>query len=631
MLSTLTRIGEQLLEGRGIWARLTAEPKFNPEKKNWVCPILFDCVNNDIQILTDQLQRFEPENSAIDFRYVNPGLWGPRGKKCALTVENKNFSMLKETLFGKETERQGSMQRAIEEFGDLLKETDLYQGIKEINQEFNSVVGALDLQQIKNKLDMGKDEEVVLFYSLIRSNRIVNGKAVKLTDLTGYEDFIISKFATPDESEEGLDYIKGTYSKASVSASFTGRDNINKVFQTTTSNYAAGFNNFSENFRAAPDTLAALDKSSAYVLKRWRTNIAGLSHIIIPNFLQKDLGDFDLEETELFIDRSSELLFRVHSVASNLDRELPPVEIFWVNYIAYESDGNSFKIINHIKDVNSVYLKEVIDVFSRTQVAFSRYLGNYDFNLQSIYRLVPVREGKKEKKNEVLLLFKDILEQRNVDIRRLYRHFVSLMNCHRRGQFADKGSHRAFPNIRKFDTFEYAAKDSVFKYLAFFSSLKRLNLTTMQNNRDSVVEQLQRQYPNKDIDEFLSLKNSNRNQIALFSLGRAVNAVAYAQERKGHSSRPILNKLNYNGMDVQEVMNLSRALMEKGTQYREVKTKKGKTYQVRMRVEDYLDLFNKYLDTESWKLSREETVFHIISGYVFRPSQTAQDNDTENQ
>ena len=630
MLSTLTKIGEQLLEGRGIWARLTNEPKFDPDKNNWVCPILFDCVNDNIQILTDQLQRFAPENSAIDFRYINPGLWGPRGKKCALTVENKNFSMLTETFFGKGTEKQGSMQRSIEEFDASLKETDLYRGIAEINQKLNSFVEMLDLQQIKDKLAMRKDEEAVLFFSLIQSDRITNGESVRITELAGYEDFMIGKFATSDESEEGLDYVRGTHSNTNISANFTGRDNINKIFQTTATNYATGFNSFSQNFRAAPDTLAALDKASAYVLRRWRTNIAGLSHIIIPNFLQKDLDEFDLEDTELFLDKSSDLLFRVHTVGSNLDRELPPVDVFWVNYIAYESDGNSFKIINQIKDINSVYLKEIIDVFNRTQVEFNHYLGNYDFNLQSIYRLIPVREGKKEKKNEVLLLFKDILEQRRIDTQRLYQHFVRLMNCHRRGQFTDKGSHRAFPNIRKIDSFDYAAKDAIFKYLALFSSLKKLNLSTMSSNHDPEVEQLQHQYPNKEIDEFLSLKKSNRNQIALFSLGRAINTVAYAQELKGHPSRPILNKLNYNGMDVQEVIDLSRALMEKGVQYREVKTKKGNTYRVRRRVEDYLDLFNKFLDTETWSLSREEAVFHIISGYVFRPSQTDQENDTKN-
>ena len=47
MLNTLHRIGEQLLKGKGIWAMLTTEPEHNPEKKSWICPILFDCIEKD--------------------------------------------------------------------------------------------------------------------------------------------------------------------------------------------------------------------------------------------------------------------------------------------------------------------------------------------------------------------------------------------------------------------------------------------------------------------------------------------------------------------------------------------------------------------------------------------------------
>lgn len=56
MLQTLAKIGEQLLEGKGIWASLTTEPKYDPEKKNWVCPILFDCVNKEIRVLRGEIK-----------------------------------------------------------------------------------------------------------------------------------------------------------------------------------------------------------------------------------------------------------------------------------------------------------------------------------------------------------------------------------------------------------------------------------------------------------------------------------------------------------------------------------------------------------------------------------------------
>ena len=81
MLNTLRKIGITLLEGQGIWARLTQEPKYTADKENWICPVLFDCVDKKIKVLNEELRRFYPESSVIEFRYLNTELWGRRGKK----------------------------------------------------------------------------------------------------------------------------------------------------------------------------------------------------------------------------------------------------------------------------------------------------------------------------------------------------------------------------------------------------------------------------------------------------------------------------------------------------------------------------------------------------------------------
>lgn len=109
MLSTVAKIGEQLLEGKGIWARLTTEPKFNSEKKNWVCPILFDCANKEIRILKDYMELFKPEESAIKFRYVKATRKGPSQSKFDLTVESDDVANLKDSLFGKKGKDPGCL------------------------------------------------------------------------------------------------------------------------------------------------------------------------------------------------------------------------------------------------------------------------------------------------------------------------------------------------------------------------------------------------------------------------------------------------------------------------------------------------------------------------------------------
>lgn len=602
MLDTLLKIGEHLLEGHGVWAQLVAKPKFNSKKDNWICPILFNCVENRIEILKDDIQKFNEEKSPTEFRYISTGIWGPRGKKCALTVEPKNFYMLEETLFGKQKDNLGTMMESMADFDLELKKTQFFHALQEINESLNECRQALDYQEVKNRLDFGKNDQVVLFYSLVKSDNIEDGMPTKLTELNGYEDFIIGKFATPDKVHEGLDYITGYSSEEVVEATFSGRYNIHKIFQTTASNYASGFSNFRKNFQSSPTTLASLDKASDYILNNLNTNIAGISHIVVPNYLHKDLNNFDLKQVEIFLNKAGELLFQYHEMDTNLDKKLPDTDVFWVNYIAFESDGNSFKVINHINDVNSRYLKKLIEVFGKTEFELQDYIGDRShFNLQSIYRMIPVRDGQKSKLNPVLLFFKDILEQKPIRQEVIFDHFITLALCHWYGR------NRAFTNIRQSDSFDFAIKDAVFKYSALIYALKQLNLIDMEKetSKTEKIDESRTDFQ-KRIDQFFKKMDYSKDEKAMFYLGRILSSVAYAQYKKGHESKPILNKINFNGMDSSAIVRLSLDLAEKVQQYR-----------IHRETDWNFSLFREKYNEKDWPLSKEQNVFYLMAGYSF--------------
>lgn len=602
MLDTLKKIGDQLLEGQGVWARLVTEPKHKPDKKNWVCPILFDCIKQEIRFLKDEMELFDNEKTPTKFRYVSPSIWGPRGKKCALTVEPKNFSMLEETLFGKKDGDKGSMMDSILDFDPEFEDKPIINALKEINSSLSNHKSNLDLKSFKEDLDLGGKEEVVLFYSLIRSENFKDGQPVKLFDLEGYEGFIIGKFATPENVERGIDHITGNMSDEVIEATFSGRYNIHKIFQTTASNYASGFTEFKKNFQSDPTTLASLDKASDYVLNKLNTKIAGVSHIVLPNYLHKNLKDFDLNQIKIFLDITGDLLFQYQSLDTELDKHLPEIDLFWVNYIAFESDGNSFKIMNHIKDVNSAYLKKLVEVFGQTDFEFRRYLGDRSyFNLQSIYRIIPVRDGQKSKVNPVLNLFKDILEQKPVQQEILFDHFITLALCHWFGR------HRAFPNVRKIDSFDFAIKDTVFKYSALIYALKQLNLIDMEteNRQDETTETAKSEFQQR-VDSFFEKMEYGEAEIAIFYLGRVLSSIAFAQYKKGHESKPVLNKINFNGMDVQAIVRLSLDLAEKVRQYG-----------IHRETDWNFARFREKFNNKNWPLTKEQNVFYLMAGYSF--------------
>ena len=601
MLSTLAKIGEQLLEGKGVWAQMTSEPKYNKDKTNWVCPILFDCENGSIYILKEEISRFKPDDSIIKWRYLNTELWGRRGKKCALTVEPKNFSMMEETLFGKTTRETGSMSRTIDEFPKFAAEP-IYAALLEIKEKLDTERNKLDLAEIKRELGFGKDDEVVLFYSVIKSEKINNGQQIKLSDLNGYDEFVLEKFDSKESGQEGIDYVSGEISKNVQEANFSGRYNIHKIFQTTASNYASGFADFRKNFQTNQATLAALDKASDYALSKLQTRIAGITHIVIPNFLHKDLEDFDIEKTELFLDRSDELLFKYNNLDADIQRELPDVDLFWVNYMAFESDGNSFKVMNHIKDVNSKYLSKLSETFASAEGQFRDYIGGkYPFNFQTVYYMIPIRDGNKSKNNPALHLFKDILEQRKVEPDFLFKHFIELILCHWHERYA------AFPNIRKNSSFDFAVKDAVFKYSALLYTLKKLNLINMESEEnEALANQDGKSDFQQRIDNFFAKMEYGTDQKTIFYLGRVLSSIAYAQYKKGHESKPVLNKINFNGMDAQSIVRLSLDLAEKARQYN-----------LHRETDGNFARFREAFNEKKWDLSNEQNVFYLMAGYSF--------------
>ncbi len=617
MLETLRKIGEQLLEGKGVWAQLTAEPKHEPKKKSWVVPILFDCDAGEIKLLEDKKTIFEPGKSEIDYRYIKTGLWGPSGKKCCVSCEQKNFDMLKESLLGKANKKSGTFAEAYDGFYNEEKKTDFRAALDEING-LKEKSDDFDLSKFKQELNFSKNEEAVLYYALVKSPKLNANKPIALFELDGYEEFIIDRFASSNGTA-GLDYLTGEQRDEVVEAKFSERYNLNKTFQTTTFNYATGLNkkHFKKNFQIDLSSLASMDKASKFILNRFQIRIAGLPHIIVPNYLHKDLSSLNIEDLELFINRSNELLFESYELERDIRRELPESELFWINYVAIESDGNSFKVINHIKDVNSKHLARVVNVFKETHGLFMPFIGiKYPFNLKSLYWIIPVREGSKEKKNEVLVLFKEILEQRKVSEKKIYEYFIRMILCHRYEQY------RQYQYKNGPGSFDFAAKDAVFKYSALIYALKQLNLIDMEKTDEKIKKPDEN--ANSDsaqrIREFFDRMEYSPQEQALFYLGRVLNSVAYAQYKKGHKNKPVLNKINYNGMDASAIERLDLALAEKSRQYN-----------IHNYTEPYFSKFREQFKTDKWELSPQKNVFFLMAGYTFNigmsnSNETSSDN-----
>ncbi|WP_143959726.1 TM1802 family CRISPR-associated protein [Litoribacter populi] len=629
MLDTLIRIGKHLSEDRGEWDDIIDVPDTTEVQTKGITPLvaqlLFDLDENQIILDRTQLKVFEPQDA---YTFMCIKIQGGNNKAIYATVSpKKSFEQIRKTFFGITDKNgkvpdQGQFTEAIDKDFQFLKTSPFYRVLQEtfaLAEDFT--VNFVD--QEKNKADFGKvtkalelsgNERIVLLYAAVKSQEFGIPLPTSIANVSGYEDFLRAKFLKEDKPNkagspvEKLCYATGAPTADVEEITIGARYSMNKMFVTTTKNYASNFNEkaFGNNYQASALAQLYLERGSNYLLNNYTTKIAGVDHIIIPHFFSRE----DVEPDILIqrVAKRTDLLFRYKQLAEMVD-DFSDNELYWLNFLGYESDGNFFKTINTIQDVSKLHFNKLIEVFITTDRAFKSIIGiewdkimtvgkdnRLSFNFYSLYALIPVRKDK-EKKNAALALFKAILEQRKTDPQQLYKHFTELILCHWYGRY------KAYGNVYQNDIFDFAARNAVYQYHALFYILNQLNLLKgMENTKtDELTDQL------KPSDAFLKKMNYNDSQKAMFYLGKILNSVAYAQQKKGYDSKPVLNKVNYNGMDKKAIVRLHKDLFDKCRQYAILSYNE-------LLFSQFTQLFN----SEKWPLKSEEALFYLLAGYSFR-------------
>ncbi|WP_018621539.1 TM1802 family CRISPR-associated protein [Spirosoma luteum] len=655
MLQTQIRIGQQLSLGRGDWDDILDAPKIETETKkgdpitNYVIPLIFDLDAHRVDF--GSLYEYDPDESPG--RYFNVKIQGGNNKAVYTCVEWKKLEQLRKAFFGIVDKKgaepdRGQFTDAIETGFADLQGTPLYEVLTEIfklRPEFERRLALLDNAKLANaeKEELAEeDRQFLKAVSLRPSERLVlvvaqviwsekgYTKPTLFSQIDGYQMFLKRKFIGQEltlssgEATEKICYATGERSLEVGELDISARYSLNKMFVTTTVNYASGWENgaFQKNYQVDKQTQMYLERGSKYLLENYKTRIAGIDHCIIPQLLNRD--ESDIETTLRNLSRKSDLLFQFSTyqeIVGDIDTET--TNPYWITFLGFESDGNFFKTINVIKDVSRTHFEQLITAFLKLNNEWKSMPGvNWtsimsigkeqillDFNLFTVYTLIPVRKDK-EKKNEALNLFKQVLEKRPVEREKLFSYFKELILCHYYGRYA------GYTNIRENTEFDFAVRNAVFQYLAFIHILNQFNLINpMEENQTddpeeitldaAPEEQVLPEYQQK-VEEFFVRMNYKPEHKALFYLGRVLNTVAQTQYKKEHKTKPVLKKLNYNGMDRDDIRRLHRDLVEKTQQY-----------SIHRYTESTLSRFMMLFNHENWTMKPDEALFFILSGYSF--------------
>ncbi len=629
MLDTLLKIGEWRSKKLSKWDRILDKPNVKWEIRgkpvtNYIIGLVFDLDEKDVYPDLDLLKEYDEEVDSERFKSIQ--IQGGNNKSIYATVEPAKLKQIFKTYFGKlknEEAEYGELIEAIDKDFPEYKDSKLYKLIKAffpLRENFvakSTKDGKVKFKSILDSIELGTYEKIALVYAAIKSEEFGFIEPYPIAQLADYRQFLESKFLEPDidtsERQHKLCYASGVTKGDVMELDLSARYSLNKMFVTETKNYASFFdkNSFPANYQVSLENQGNLDLASQFLLENYKTRIADVDHVIIPQIAHHQEPDFDL-----MLDRlktKSDLLFSFNALNEvSKDVELEVDEFYWLNFFAFESPQKRyFKTLGVIKDVSKFHFQNVLEAFQKIDWEFRELTDIVDwesakknygkvprFNLNTIYGLIPIRKDK-EKKSVALQLFKSILEQRKIEKQLLFQFFSVLMLCHYYERYG------SYTNIRQYgkDYFGLAIRDSVFKYLAFIQVLKRLNLINMEQEKQTIrAEEVINDFDDR-IENFFSRMDFNDQQKAMFFLGRMLNSVAYLQKDK---KKTVIDKVNYNGMDRDNIIRLRVDLFEKAKQY-------GKPEKVVFSDSH----FGQYFNFEHWDMNPQEAIFFLLTGYSF--------------
>jgi CRISPR-associated protein Csh1 len=644
MLNTLLKIGKWQSEGMGEWDRFIEKPNISKKDRNeqpitnLIAGLIFDLDENRVYCNHESLREYDELKGPSDFKLLK--IQGGNNKAIYPTVETKKLIQLFKTFFGKLDEEKIPMKGELLEVLEnestnnshftlilekifSLRDNFLEQFLKEGETD------KLDPKKIIGELGLGNNENLIFIYACFKSEELGYFKPKPISQIKEFNNFLISKFLEDKPSHkknevEKLCYATGKYAKDIKELNLTTRYSLNKMFVTETRNYAGLFDKkaFIKNYQLSEENQISLDLASTFLLEKYKTRIAGLDHVIIPQFLESE--DIDFNYTLEKLKTGADLLFTVSELAElSSNVEIETNNTYWINFLAFESDGNFFKTTSLIKDVSKFHFQKVIQAFSVVNwemysmnrvVDWDSVMTEYGkvvtYNFNTIYSIIPLRKNK-EKKNVALQLFKSILENRKVGKAQLFVHFCENVLCHYYERYS------SYTNVRKYgkDYFDFAVRDAVFKYLAFFQVLKKLKLINMEQESNAIpAEEVVNDF-DKRIENFFSRMEFNEPQKAMFFLGRVLSSVKYMQRDK---KKTVIEKVNYNGMEKDQIMRLKNDLFDKARQY-------GKSDKIIFNLSN----FENHFKSKNWNMSPQEAVFYLLTGLSFGIVKSDDNNDSD--
>src|SRR3972149_3018110 len=378
--------------------------------------------------------------------------------------------------------------------------------------------------------------------------------------------------------------------------------NLNfKFYMTDKIGFSSDFDGkFTKNFNICKECYMDLMAGERFIDNNMKTYIGGLRLYIIPTLLFKN-ADLNFVALSNSIKHLNNAIVNLNSL-SKLDRQIIEFKEFKdeknnfiINYLFYRKGKSDFKVLKLIKDVPPSRLTLINNKeFQIDQLIKESYKANkiFKIDLRSIYYAIPISDNEVAY-SKFLEVLDAIFSDRKIDYSFLIDQFAEIIRII---HFAQNGY-----NISPKSSLEFKTIQLNFASL-FFNKLNLLRGLKMNESKGNIA------VPEEITKFWNDIGTYDDPKKALFLLGYIVGNVGNKQYKSGHETKPILNKINFQGMNIQTIIRLTNDIFEKLAQYKILGYNETIFHQYKRLVDVY---------SNDWPLNNQENVFYILSGYSF--------------
>lgn len=416
--------------------------------------------------------------------------------------------------------------------------------------------------------------------------------------------------------------LNGVSSKYSKEFARTG---INKIFITTDINYAPGFKqeNYDNLYAICQECYLKLFSGEKIISDKFKSKIAGEDVFLLPEGI---IRDFQYDYLKIIEDKV-DLAFKTKNAKEWIDNietesDAEKIKEYNVNFIFHRTDGTSFEVLETIEDVPDFRLKKIIKLFEKySDHLNSIYSSNINFSIDSIYRVIPVKVNKKNEQiniGRVLYFYKSILMGEKIYYAIFYDYSTEALDTGLKQLAKSSFDNYLNMKLQKYKEAEdFFIKDLIFKYIVLIKSCQELHLVDHEifkqsgkENDKMSINTLSKEVNSKidEIEKLLDEIGFREETRDLFYLGILINKVASVQYSKEHKSKPILKKIQFQGMNEREIYDLYLDTIEKLRQYNAMT----------LYSEAIMNRFHYYYEPYKGTLMNEkQNVFYIMAGYSY--------------